>query len=206
MIIWLLTKNSVILLEEESEYGCRYVQSRRENNANIADSHLVGVCMVDDVDEKSGKVTQEGVVCFWQSVNKTIQGTDLFVDIMQFGYCQELEMKLPSQDRGRQFPKIKLQERSNRMDIVVLAIRDQIYIAFIVESFPKLLDDNVGAAQPENTFFSSCVLGVQILNASIYHSWQFNVDINRMIEPHCLSQWSSESWSNRSMLVESHLG
>jgi len=57
VIVWFLPKNTIILLKEEGENRCGYVQGWGENNANVAYSHLVGVCVVDDVDEETGKVS-----------------------------------------------------------------------------------------------------------------------------------------------------
>lgn len=104
---------------------------------------------------------------------------------------EEVEMQLSSKDGRWQLAQVQLQQRRNRVHIIILSV-EKLDVALEIEALSQPLDDNVGSTQPENAFFIDGLLILKILQTPIHHSWQGYVDSNWLRVLHSLLQWNTE--------------
>jgi len=83
-VIGFFAKDGIEVREEHGKDRSWDVKSRGEDDADIADAHLVDVGVVDDADQEGGEGADEGPIGPWESMHQEIVCGDLlrfFIEI-----------------------------------------------------------------------------------------------------------------------------
>lgn len=83
-IIGFFAKDGIEVREEHGKDGSRDVEGWGEDNADVADAHLVDVGVIDDANQEGGEGANEGPVGPWESMHQVVVCGDLlclFIEI-----------------------------------------------------------------------------------------------------------------------------